>query len=182
MNFSVSLRPFLLRHGSAAALTLSSLLLLGSHPAAALTVQVNGTNYDLEIYSGSYNDQPAFFETPAQAGRMPWWGNSALAADFAYALAGGLSPTPLPADGPLFATAASGSTVLATYYDLSTLGSTDVIHEDIPFSKAGVQTYVVASNPASVPGPLPIFGAAAGWSFSRRVRRRLSSRPFPAQC
>ena len=135
-------------------------------------MQVNGSDYDLALYNGSYMDQPGIFDTPDHGGRMPWWGNSSLAADFAYALAGGLSPTPLPADGPLFATAATANTVLATYFDLSTLGTTDVINQDIPFGAAGTQAYAVLSEPAAVPAPLPIFGAAAAFSCATRLRRR----------
>jgi hypothetical protein len=32
-------------------------------------------------------------------------------------------------------------------------------------------------SPSSAPGPLPFFGAAAAFSWSRRLRRRVSSRP-----
>jgi hypothetical protein len=35
----------------------------------------------------------------------------------------------------------------------------------------------VSSSPSSAPGPLPLFGAAAAFSWSRRLRRRVSSGP-----
>ena len=163
----------LLSRSAAAAVFAATALVSFSHqPAAALTVQVNGANYDLSIYSGSYTSNIVDFELPANGGRMPWWGQPTLAADFAFALAAGLSPTPLPADGPLFATAFTGTDVEATYYDLSTLGITDVINENVAFDPTSTQSYVVADSPVSVPAPLPLLGAAAGFSVARRLRRR----------
>jgi hypothetical protein len=160
--------------GAAAVAMLVATALVGlrPQPAAALTVQVNGTNYDLELYTGSYTGNPAAFQLPANGGRMPWWGQPSLAADFAFALAAGLSPTPLPADGPLFATAYTGTDVEAAYYDLTTLGSTDVINENVAFDPNSSQSYAVVNSPASVPAPLPLVGAAAAFSCSRRLRRR----------
>jgi hypothetical protein len=176
MAFPIRANRLVSRSATAAAFAAASLVSLGHQPALAVTVQVNGADYDLTIYSGSYNNQPGYFQTPANGGRMPWWGQPSLASDFAFALAAGLSPTPLPANGPLFATAYNGSVVEASYYDLSTLGSTDVINENMPFAPGSVQSYAVLSNPAPVPAPLPLFGAAAGFSAARRLRRRLVSR------
>ena len=171
MAFSTTQRLFS-RPAAAAVFAATALLSFSHQPAAALTVQVNGANYDLSIYSGSYTSNIVDFELPANGGRMPWWGQPTLAADFAYALAAGLSPTPLPADGPLFATAFNGTDVEATYYDLSTLGITDVINENVAFDPDSTQSYVLASSLASVPAPLPVLGAVAGFSLARRLRRR----------
>lgn len=159
----------------AAALALLAAAALGSlspQSAAALTVQVNGATYDVELYTGSYNSNAAVFQLPASGGRMPWWGQPTLAADFAFALAAGLSPTPLPADGPLFATAYTGTDVEAAYYDLTTLGTTDVINENVAFDPNSSQSYAVVTSPATVPAPLPLFGAAAAFACARRLRRR----------
>lgn len=174
MAFPICVTRLVSCPATAAAFAAASLLSLGHQPAAALTVQVNGADYDLAIYSGSYNNQPGYFQTPGNGGRMPWWGQPTLASDFAFALAAGLSPTPVPADGPLFATAFNGTDVEASYYDLSTLGSTDVINENMLFAPGSVQSYAVLSEPAAVPAPLPLFGAAAGFSAARRLRRRVS--------
>jgi hypothetical protein len=171
MAFPTTQRLFS-RSAAAAVFAATALVSFSHQPAAALTVQVNGANYDLSIYSGSYTSNTADFDLPTNGGRMPWWGQPTLAADFAYALAAGLSPTPLPADGPLFATAFNGTDVEATYYDLSTLGITDVINENVAFDPTSTQSYVVAESPVSVPAPLPVFGAVAGYSLARRLRRR----------
>ncbi len=80
----------------------------------------------------------------------------------------------MPANGPPFATAYNGSVVEASYSDLSTLGSTDVINENMPFAPGSVQSYAVLGNPAPVPAPLPLFGAGAGFSVARRLRRRVA--------
>lgn len=158
--------------GCLALLAAAALVSLSPQSAAALTVQVNGTDYDLELYNGSYSSNVAAFQLPANGGRMPWWGQPTLAADFAFALAAGLSPTPLPADGPLFATAFTGTDVEAAYYDLTTLGTTDVINENVTFDPNSSQSYAVVTSPVSVPAPLPLVGAAAALSCSRRLRRR----------
>ena len=160
--------------GAATLALLAAAALVGRspQPAAALTVQVNGSDYDVELYTGSYSSNAAAFQLPASGGRMPWWGQPTLAADFAFALAAGLSPTPLPADGPLFATAYTGTDVEAAYYDLTTLGSTDVINENVAFDPNSSQSYAVVTSPATVPAPLPLLGAAAAFSCSRRLRRR----------
>ena len=147
-----------------------SLSLLSGQPASALVVQVQGTHYDLEIFNGSYYDQPDYFKSTINGGRMPWWGNSSLASDFAFALADGLSPAPLPQNGPLFSTSYNGTDVGASLYDLSTLGITDVINDNVSFSAASPQSYVVLSAP--VPAPLPVLGATTALSFARRLRRR----------
>ncbi|MEB3316776.1 MAG: hypothetical protein VKO39_01340 [Cyanobacteriota bacterium] len=141
----------------------------------ALNVVYDGTTYDLEIYTGSYDSQPSLFATPAQGGRMPWWGNYLLATGLASALADGLSPSPLPPLGPLFATAFVGANineeVSATYFDLGTLGTTNVVLSDA-FSRSSSQSYVVL---ATVPAPLPI-AATTLWLTATKRLRRLSAR------
>lgn len=47
-----------------------------------------------------------------------------------------------------------------------------MINENVAFDPDSAQSYVVASSLASVPAPLPVFGAVAGFSFARRLRRR----------
>lgn len=174
MTFHSNLLSGLLRT-SATITSCSAVLFLTCRQADAITLQVNGVEYDVEIFTGSYNDNSAFFATPANGGRMPWWENTILAGDFAFALADGLSPSPLPATGPLFATSYDGTSVAATSFDLSTLGTTDVINEGILYSPASSQSYaLLASPPVPIPAPLPIFGAAAAFATTRRLRRKLS--------
>ena len=75
--------------------------------ARALNVTVGGTTYDIQLYTGSYNSNASIFKTPANGGRMDWWGNPSLAEALAGQLSNGLSPTYTagdPVEGPLFAT------------------------------------------------------------------------------
>jgi hypothetical protein len=146
--------------------------------ARALNVVVGGTTYDIQLYTGSYNSNPSFFETPSNGGRMDWWGNPALADALAGQLANGLSPTYTdgdPVEGPLFATSFDGSSlgaeVSASYFDLSTLGITDVVTSD-SFDRTASFTYAVTQSNTSVPAPLPFLGLAGGFAASRRLRRR----------
>jgi hypothetical protein len=147
--------------------------------ARALNVVVGGTTYDIQLYTGSYNSNPSIFQTPANGGRMDWWGNPTLADALAGQLTNGLSPTYTtgdPVEGPLFATAfdglSLGSEVSASYFDLSTLGITDVV-ASASFDRTASFTYAVTKSNTSVPAPLPFLGLAGGFAASRRLRRRV---------
>ena len=87
-------------------------------------------------------------------------------------LAGGLSPFPYPPYGPLFATSLTGSLdgqeVSASFFDLDTLGSSDLV-STAQFDRASQQTYVVES--AIVPAPVPLVLTAVCLSTTRRLRR-----------
>jgi hypothetical protein len=58
--------------------------------AQAVVVNVNGLDYDVTTFTGTYNDNPSKFATPANGGVMPWWGNSSLAYGLALALGSSL--------------------------------------------------------------------------------------------
>jgi hypothetical protein len=131
--------------------------------ARALNVVVGGTTYDIQLYTGSYNSNPSIFQTPANGGRMDWWGNPTLAEALAGQLTNGLSPTYTvgdPVEGPLFATSfdalSPGSEVSASYFD-----------------RTASFPYAVTTSNTSVPAPLPFFGLAGGFAASRRLRRRV---------
>ncbi len=167
-----NLKPSSLRSGSRRATRLAShlapLLLTATldRPARAITVVVSGNSYDVEIFNGSYNSDPSLFATPASGGRMPWWGDSLLADEFASQLGAGLSPTPLPPFGPLFAHTYSSSSVIASVLDLSTLGTTDFVDSSYTVLSNSTESYAVLVVPpatAPVPAPLPIFGAFAAF-------------------
>lgn len=168
-------------------------LLLGAPQASeALVITNGGVNYDVEIYNGSYNSNPSYFNTPANGGRMPWWGDQTLAATLAEQLGAALSPSPLPNDGPLFAyglqtgpigpnTPSGGPTAVdASFLDLTSLGGTNTVNSNT-YLVGTTQTYVVLVTPppssTAVPAPLPLFGAAAAFGASRRLRRRVHGAP-----
>lgn len=163
------------------ALALFASLALHHQTAHALNVDYNGTTYDLQIYTGSYDHNPSIFATTENGGLMPWWGNSTLANGLAAQLAGGLSPFPYPEMGPLFASSfvgsMSGAQVRASYFDLGSLGITDLVTSG-SFDRTSTQTYVfnnLNSDPAPVPAPVPIAVTAVCFSATRRLRRLAAS-------
>ncbi len=71
-------------------------LTLLSQPAHAVaTVTVNSVTYDVTVFQGTYDDNVSRFNV----GEMPWFGNQALANDFALAVYG-LTPA-IPVNGGL---------------------------------------------------------------------------------
>jgi hypothetical protein len=47
---------------------------LGAGQAQAVVVNVNGQNWNVTTFTGSYNDNTSKFNTAANGGIMPWWG------------------------------------------------------------------------------------------------------------
>ena len=73
--------------GAAAALAAIS---LSPGSAQAFVVTVDSVQYDVTTFTGSYNGNASKFETAANGGVMPWWGNESKASQFAAAMGGGL--------------------------------------------------------------------------------------------
>ncbi|MFN5116698.1 MAG: hypothetical protein ACK5FE_07380 [Cyanobacteriota bacterium] len=152
---------------------------------------VNGTDYTVDSFLGSYQDDPGEF-TPSQ---MPWWGDNDLASQFANAVAASLN-TPNPPNlllkqlGPYFATETfqvNGNEVTGgSVYDQPPVGagqllnctSTSVIctsglapvSQDAYYATA---TNALTTPSAAVPGPLPAFGVLGALGWSRRLRNRI---------
>ena len=141
-------------------------LAFAPNPAEALVVPVNigGTNYDITTFEGSYADSSAKFATPANNGLMPWWGDGSLAVLFAQAVGDRLGYPNLSGDDtPYFAFELFGA-------DLNSRLSNGAYSTS---SGSDPYTYAVLASPTAVPGPLPLFGAAAAFGVSRRLRRRI---------
>jgi hypothetical protein len=167
--------------GAAAALAAISLSPGSAH---AYVVTVGGVQYDVTTFTGSYNDNTSNFALPP-GGVMPWWGNSTLAKSFAQEVFGGLA-TPNGGNGPFFAW---GTYISAgvTYWDAwaytvdgmtgDPYPSPISVSSDLstPFVWAQATLYTAPAAPA--PGPLPLFGAAAAFGFSRKLRRRIKLAP-----
>jgi hypothetical protein len=165
------------RRLSAAFLTVSvtvALPFLAGAPASALTVTVGSTDYDVTIFNGSYSSNSASFQVPP-AGVMPWWGDDLLALDFAAQVYGQLGQGPTTGFGPVFAYEDSGTDIQGWSQSITDPASQNF--EMIAY--AADVNYAIAtplySAPASVPAPLPIFGAAAAFGWSRQLRRRIDS-------
>ena len=52
-------------------------------PANTCLVTVGGVQYDVATFTGTYNANISKFETAANGGVMPWWGDSTMAQAFA---------------------------------------------------------------------------------------------------
>ena len=72
------------------ACTVATIPLLTPHPAAAIVVTVDGKEYDVSVRTTSPQETPELFLPPDQGGRMPWWDNPSLAAQFAMQVFDGL--------------------------------------------------------------------------------------------
>ena len=160
---------------SSALLTVSAtvaLPLLSVAPASALMVTVGSIDYDVTVFNGSYNSNSALFQIPP-AGQVPWWGNDMLAIDFAQQVYDQLGPGSTPGNSPIFAYEVSGTDILGISQDLADI----LIQYPETIADNVAVKYAIAtplnSAPASVPAPLPVFGAAAAFGWSRRIRRRI---------
>ncbi|MEB3304577.1 MAG: hypothetical protein VKL58_00010 [Cyanobacteriota bacterium] len=159
------------RLASAAVLTGAAASLLASAPAQAVVVNVGGLLYDVTVLETSYTASTSSFQLPP-LGQMPWWGSQPTADNFAGQVFNALGEGSLAGYGPLFAYSynASIAEVMGSLQDLSAPGS---FIDGTPAASATVK-YAIATAP--VPGPLPLFGAAAAFGWSRQLRRRISSR------
>ena len=163
------------RRLSAALLTVSAtvaLPLLSVAPASALTVTVGFIDYDVTVFNGSFNSHSSLFQLPP-AGKAPWWGNDLLAATFAQQVNDRLGSGPTSGNGPIFAYEVSGTEIFGVSQDLgdplTQYPETIAIDADVSYAIATP----LNSSPASVPAPLPVFGAAAALGWSRQLRKRI---------
>ena len=128
----------------------------------------------MTTFEGSYSNNSSRFTTT----EMPWFGSGSLAEQFAIAVGAQLGTPVLDTNGPYFAYSIVidpdfDTTSIPSYTYNSFLNPPTVVE-----SSAGEfvnNTYAVASAqaPSAVPGPLPLFGAAAAFGMSRRLRRRI---------
>jgi len=152
--------------------------------AKAIIVNVNGQDYDVTTFTGSYNGSTSNFNTPANGGVMPWWGNSTLAQQFVTAVGSSIAGSNLGAQsgGPFFpySLITGGippSTSVANFYYLFSTGSVTYSQTAPSFNFIYAQAALVPPPPSGVPGPLPLLGAATAFGMSRRLRRRIASQP-----
>jgi hypothetical protein len=144
--------------------------------AQAYVVTVGGVQYDVTTFTGSYDGDPSQFATAANGGVMPWWGDSSKALAFATAVGNDLGTTfngyfysgPFFGYSYIFDTNINQNLVEAYRYvsfSSSPVESTAGPADSTLYAKATLYT-------PSVPGPLPLFGAAAAFGFRRRLSRR----------
>lgn len=170
MKTSSRLAAFAVMAGTAASL-------ISPAPAPALGVDFAGVIYDVSVLETSYVSSVNSFDLPP-LGQMPWWGSQADADFFAQQVFSFLGEGSTAGYGPLFAYATNTpiSEVIGSLQDLSTPSS---LIDGTPATSASVKYAIAtASAPATaaVPGPLPLFGAAAAFGWSRQLRRRIGNR------
>jgi hypothetical protein len=147
---------------------------LGAGQAQAVVVNVNGQNWNVTTFTGSYNDNISKFNTAANGGVMPWWGNSGLGSLFAREVGSSLGTQLLDSAtrGPLFAWSFLGDTLrtratIAPNFNQLNQGF------DVPLESRGTSYLWAQAELAPAPAPLPALGAAAAFGFSRKLRQRI---------
>ncbi len=144
--------------------------MLGAGQAQALVVNVNGQNWNVTTFTGTYNANIAKFNTAANGGMMPWWGNSTLADSFALAVGGSLGLPVLDILGPMFGTNTSATLVQTKLFNSNT-NAISSLNQNF----ASSSTFAQAELVPPVPGPIPALGAAAAFGFSRKLRKRINA-------
>jgi hypothetical protein len=148
-------------------------------PANACRVTVGGLQYDVTTFTGSYNNNMSKFAPPPAPGVMPWWGSEALANEFATQVGSGLGQPNNDGGipfGPVFAYVPFAGKLIIYYYD-SRYPSPSILRYDA-LSQADSFTWAQV-NVSAVPAPAPLFGAAAAFGFSRRLRKRIQGSRLP---
>jgi hypothetical protein len=143
-------------------------LSLDASPASALsvTVRVDGYDYSITTFEGSYSQNSSRFSTAD----MPWYGNASLAYALSTAVGDQLGLFLFGIYGPPFAYDTDIGSVFTYTYQANNVPN--VISHFI--SKPIETAYAIISGPPTpVPGPLPLFGAAAAFAMCRRLRRRI---------
>jgi hypothetical protein len=175
--------PFSYRHLATSAAVALAAISLSAGSAQAVVVTVDGVQYDVTTFTGTYNDNISKFATPANGGVMPWWGSDSLALTFSDAVGSSLGgPFNFAVGnnwGPYFASSLLNQDVVrvgaaAYFMNLPTFGPGSYLIGSQGNHGPSLQTSAVWAqvNVSAVPAPLPLFGAALPLSFCRRLRSR----------
>ena len=164
---------FQLALGAAAALAAIS---LSPGSAQAYVVTVGGVQYDVTTFTGTYSANTSKFALPANGGVMPWWGSFTLANQFTVAVGNGLGfLNEGNTLGPLFVRFAAGGFVDSYGWRIGPPQGLEIVR---PLQPDPLYTWAQATlYTAPAPGPLPLFGAAAAFGFSRKLRKRIKLEP-----
>ncbi|MFN7899191.1 MAG: hypothetical protein ACK5N0_05920 [Synechococcaceae cyanobacterium] len=139
-----------------------------------MPVVVNGNTYNVPYFEGTYNGNISRFTTA----EMPWWGDSSLASTFATAIGNDLGLPYISLVGPGFAYGTVtlsdpdfGNLTQVEVYDYN-LTSSPSVSAGANYATDGFYPYAIVTpqSPAPVPAPLPLFGAAAAFSATQRLR------------
>jgi hypothetical protein len=133
-------------------------------------------------FTGSYNANTSKFETAANGGVMPWWGDYDLGGLFATAVRENLgTPNSYSGNtsGPIFSLEAFDGDVFGQIWCTADCSG---LTNPIPTGWLASNSVVYAqatlyTAPTAAPGPLPALGAAAAFGFSRKLRKRIKLAP-----
>ncbi|MFN6339417.1 MAG: hypothetical protein ACK41W_11940 [Cyanobacteriota bacterium] len=145
---------------------------LTAGPAAAVMVKVGTTFYDVSVIDTSQSANSTLFDPLFAGGSMPWWNDDLLASEFAMKVYDALGGGSDPLYGPLFAYRVDPW--VGEVSSMAQLLSDLHVQDGVVTGTGDVVKYAVAKV-APVPLPLPVFGAAAGYGWTRRLRKRLRS-------
>ena len=162
---------------------------LGHQPASALVVSVPGYgDFDIQVQETVFTDL-----NPTVSTTMPWWGSQSAANAFAAAVGPQLGEL-LFNVGPFFAWETSGPNVFSDVFCIGApcfdvlgvgVGSANSVFsfdsnspQTPPQNTARIPWATATQVPttSSVPGPLPLLGAAAAFGWSRKLRGQLKAR------
>ena len=148
--------------------------------AQAVVVNVNSQDWDVTIFTGSYNTNISKFALPSAGGVMPWWGNNTLAASFASAVSNSFGKPNATYYGPYFGYKKDFITFFGDVIKSATyapdFGNVYQVQPSLSQTDVWAQATKVSPPPATpVPGPLPALGAAAAFRYSRKLRKRIKS-------
>lgn len=170
-----SFRLSLLPRVAVLAATGLAVTLLPATSASAIQITVNGNNYEIANTNTTFN---AITENVLDD--QIWWNNSTLARDFARAYRAA-SPPPRSIPGSDFTAFAylnpdPNFPNLFRFWDPYGLFDAFETGEDRTFNVNFFTATLVTTPPpttSSVPGPLPLLGAAAAFGYSRKLRQRI---------
>lgn len=180
INFLRTAQPLLNKVSTGLLAAASLAAFLNPQSASAVEVFVPGYGlYDIQVQNEFFTD----LNPPASS--MPWWGNQAAANDFATA-AGPELGAQYENLGPFFAWAFVNDTTVYTDAFCNEQPCFDSVGEANTAFSFGPESPSLIGNPdpftpypwataTAVPGPLPILGAAAALSYSRKLRNRIKN-------
>jgi hypothetical protein len=155
-------------HGLASVLILAStaaaIPLLAPPAVQAQLVIVDG--YEIKTVTGTFGSTGVVDGIDLR--QQPWWDNPTAAANFATAVGGQLGFGNVGI-GPFFAYASSSpfNQTASVWTASGELGSASgFLNGQFAYASRSVVS-------SSVPGPLPLLGAAAAFGYSRKLRKRI---------
>ena len=147
-----------------------TLPLLASSPSAAVVVSVGSVSYDVTYATISYQSNQQSFDTFANVGQMPWWGNETFASLIANEVFTSLGASWDADHGPVFAYGldGSGASINGVIQSLSALS----VQDDVTIDVATAKPFAIAT--VAAPAPFPVIGAFAAYGWAGNLRKRVT--------